>query len=118
MSEENSEVIAETLQKILVLVSEYASEQVGVANILGATDEEITDANRDFLNRSDDLRVDIISRQRVLNAISEIVDKIDDAFSDETVMMDLTSLSAKCTAAGADEFLTKALVDDFWGENK
>ncbi len=118
VSEEKSEVIAETLQKILAQVSEYASEQVGVANILGATDEEITDATRDFLNGSDDLRADIISRQRVLNAISEIVTKIDDAFPDETVTMDFTSLSAKCTAAGADELLTKALVDDFWEKNK
>lgn len=118
VSEEKSEIIAETLQKILVLISEYASEQVGVEDIRNATEDEIDDASSNFLDNSDDLRADILSRQRVLNAISEIVSKIDDAFPEETLTMGFTSLSVSCTAASANGLLTKAIIDDFWAKNE
>ncbi len=117
-AEAKSEIVGEVLQQILGLLSGCASEQVGVQDIMSASEDQIGDASRNFLDNSDDLRPDIISRQRVLNAISEIASKIDDAFPDETLTMDFTSLSAKCTAAGADELLAKALVDDFWEKNK
>ena len=106
------------LQKILVLISEYASEQVGVEDIRNATEDEIDDASSNFLDNSDDLRADILSRQRVLNAISEIVSKIDDAFPEETLTMGFTSLSVSCTAASANGLLTKAIIDDFWAKNE
>lgn len=113
-TEAKSEIVSEVLQQLFGLLSQYASEQVGVQEIMSASEDQIGDANRKFLNDSDDLRADIISRQRVLNAISEIVSKIDDAFPEETLTMDFSSLSAKCTAAGADELQAKALIDDFW----
>lgn len=116
MADQNNAIVGEVLQKILALIAEYASEQAGVANILSATEDEITDATRDFLNGSDDLRADILSRQRVLNSIGDILNKIDDIFPDEAT--GFVSLSSECTTVGCNELLTKALVDDFWAKNE
>lgn len=114
--EAKSEIIVEVLQKIFNLVSEYASEQVGVEDIMSASDDERRDASRSFIDNSDDLHTDIMSRQRVMEAISEIISKIGDAFPDETLTMNFETLSASVLLAGLDEWLAKALKDDFWAK--
>ncbi len=88
MAESNTEASRAVLQQIFTVLSDYASEKAGVADLRNASDEEVVAAVRKFLDGSDDIAGDVASRQAANEAINDIIDRIVDGFPDELPLLE------------------------------